>query len=242
MHIYQVYITYIHILIGKRRQHHHRLGTYCCPLGCLRQWHCCFAAAAVVYSSRTHSNSTALLLCRLRRSHTTDQSRQRSISSIDSKFLTLRVVAHRSELYPRWRIQGSDRSNCEQSSTSCSIVANWFVVACSLHCCCCCLRLWSVLPAQSVQRMLSCKNTKNRTYVNLGRPRAEIPGNRLLYSRRKKNCERTPREQQCSDRAQTLTTGSGRPSCVDVINVLVISARTKRYDRIQTKFHKYTYT
>ena len=173
LHIYQVYITYIHILIGRRRQQHHRLGTYCCPLGCLRQWHCCFAAAAVVYSSRTHSNSTALLLCRLRRSHTTDQSRQRSISSIDSKFLTLRVVAHRSELYPRWRIQGSDRSNCEQYSTSRSIVASW-----SYHALCTAgvvvLRLSVVCTpsaerAKVVCRCAPCKNTKHRVYVGIWR-------------------------------------------------------------------------
>ena len=43
------------------------------------------------------------------------------------------------------------------------------------------------------------------------------PGNRLTHSRKKEKNERPPRELQCSDRAQTSTTGSGRPSCVDVV-------------------------
>ena len=63
----------------------------------------------------------------------------------------------------------------------------------------------------------------------------ETPGNRLIHSRRDKNVERTPRELRCSDRAQTSATGSGRPSCVDVLSVLAESARTKRYDPKQTK-------
>ena len=54
------------------------------------------------------------------------------------------------------------------------------------------------------------------------------PGNRLIHSRRKKDL-------QCSDLPQTSTTGSGRPSCVDVLSVLAESARTKRYDPKQTK-------
>ena len=62
------------------------------------------------------------------------------------------------------------------------------------------------------------------------------PGNRIIHSRRK-NFERTPRELQCSDRAQTSTTGCGRPSCVDGLGVLAKSARSNR-----RKFHNYTYT
>ena len=50
-----------------------------------------------------------------------------------------------------------------------------------------------------------------------------------------KNFASPPRELQCSDRAQTLTTGSGRPSCVDVRSVSAKSARAKRYDRKPTK-------
>ena len=53
-------------------------------------------------------------------------------------------------------------------------------------------------------------------------------GNRLIHSRRQKSFERTPRELQCSDRALTSTTGSGRPSCVDVLSVLAKCARAKR--------------
>ena len=56
------------------------------------------------------------------------------------------------------------------------------------------------------------------------------PGNRLIHSQRKKNFESPPRELQCSDRAQTSTTGYRRPSCVDVVIVFFLakSARTKR--------------
>ena len=56
----------------------------------------------------------------------------------------------------------------------------------------------------------------------------------------KKNVGSTPRELQCSDRAQTSTTGFGRPSCVDVLinNPLAKSARTKRYDPKQTKTYQ----
>ena len=57
-----------------------------------------------------------------------------------------------------------------------------------------------------------------------------------------KNFERTPRELQCSDQAQTSTTGSGRPSCVEVLSVLAKSARTKSMIENRLKFHKYRYT
>ena len=70
----------------------------------------------------------------------------------------------------------------------------------------------------------------------------ETPGNRLIYSRRKQIFECTPRELQCSDRAQTSTTGSGRPSCVEVLSVLAKSARTKSMIENRLKFHKYRYT
>ena len=40
------------------------------------------------------------------------------------------------------------------------------------------------------------------------------PGNRTVSG---KTFESLSRELQCSDRAQTSTTGSGRPSCVDVV-------------------------
>ena len=50
-----------------------------------------------------------------------------------------------------------------------------------------------------------------------------------------KNFERLPRAPQCTDRAQTSTKVSGRPSCVNVLSVLSESARTTRYVRKQTK-------
>ena len=49
----------------------------------------------------------------------------------------------------------------------------------------------------------------------------------------KKILESTPRVLQCSDRAYTSTTGSGRPSCVN--SLLTKSARTKREVRKRTK-------
>ena len=68
------------------------------------------------------------------------------------------------------------------------------------------------------------------------------PGNRRIHSR-KKNFERPPRKLQSSDRAQTSTTGSGRPSCVDVVLGFWLKVLVRR-DKFKNgrKFHKYTYT
>ena len=67
-----------------------------------------------------------------------------------------------------------------------------------------------------------------RTYLVQNRPHTEKPGKSSYPLPSKKNFEGTPRELQCSDRAQTSNTGSGRPSCVDVLSGLAKSARTKR--------------
>ena len=69
------------------------------------------------------------------------------------------------------------------------------------------------------------------------------PGNRLIHSRREKDFECTPRELQCSDRAQTSTTGSGRASCIDVVLGFWLKVLVRR-DKFENrrKFHKYTYT
>jgi len=71
----------------------------------------------------------------------------------------------------------------------------------------------------------------------------ETPGNRLIHSRKKKNFGRPPRELQCSDRAQTSTTGSGRASCIDVVLRFWLKVLVRR-DKFENrrKFHKYTYT
>ena len=61
------------------------------------------------------------------------------------------------------------------------------------------------------------------------------PGNRLIHSRGKKIFESPPPEPQCSDRSQTSNTGSGWPTCFDILRALAESARTKRYDPKQTK-------
>ena len=67
------------------------------------------------------------------------------------------------------------------------------------------------------------------------------PANRLTHSQRKKNFESPPRVLRCSDRAQTSTTGSGRPSCVDVILEFGLKVLVRR-DEFQNrrKFLDYT--
>ena len=88
------------------------------------------------------------------------------------------------------------------------------------------------------------KNLAVRTYVQ-NKPHTEKPRKSSYPLPKKKNFDRPPRELQCSDRAQTSTTGSGRPSCVDIYSfrVLAKSARTKRQVPKQTKKnHKNTYT
>ena len=106
----------------------------------------------------------------------------------------------------------------------------------------CCLPVVYVLGCVLVR-----EGNKNRqfftgTYVQ-NRRLQRNPGNRLIHSRKKKNFERPPRELQCSDRAQTSTTGSGRPSCVDVVLWfwLKVLVRTDKFEN-RRKFHKYTYT
>ena len=71
----------------------------------------------------------------------------------------------------------------------------------------------------------------------------ETPGNRLIHSRKKKNFGRPPRELQCSDRAQTSTTGSGRASCIDVVLRFWLKVLVRR-DKFENrrKNHNYTYT
>ena len=81
------------------------------------------------------------------------------------------------------------------------------------------------------------------TYVQ-NRPHTENPGKACYpLPPEKKKLESPPRELLCSDRAQTSTTSSGRPSCVDVVFgfwLKVLVRRTKFQNR--RKFHKYVYT
>ena len=80
------------------------------------------------------------------------------------------------------------------------------------------------------------KNRQNFTGTyEQNRPHTEKPGKSSCPLPPEKNFESTPRELQCSDRAQTSTTGPGRRSCVDVLGVLAKSVRTKRYDPKQKK-------
>ena len=71
----------------------------------------------------------------------------------------------------------------------------------------------------------------------------ETPGNCLIHSRKKKNFGRPPRELQCSDRAQTSTTGSGRASCIEVVLGFWLKVLVRR-DKFENrrKNHNYTYT
>ena len=54
------------------------------------------------------------------------------------------------------------------------------------------------------------------------------PREKLLSTRWKNNVKRTPRELQCSDRAQTSTTGSGRLSCVEKYVAFWLQVRVRR--------------
>ena len=93
---------------------------------------------------------------------------------------------------------------------------------------------------------LAAKKEKNRTKVcamKIKKRFTETPGNRLIHSRKKKNFGRPPRELQCSDRAQTSTTGSGRASCIDVVLGFWLKVLVRR-DKFENrrKNHNYTYT
>ena len=115
-----------------------------------------------------------------------------------------------------------------KSCSACSVVYMWYVLGCVLV------------------REGNKKQTKfTATYVQ-SRLHTAKPG-KSSYPLPEKNFESTPRELLCSDRAQTSTTGSGRPSCVDELRNLAKSARTKRYDpktdeKQTEKSHIYTYT
>ena len=115
------------------------------------------------------------------------------------------------------------------------------VTSCSLHVL---LSACGVCPGLCVLVREGNKNRQNlpvRTYRV--RPHGENPGNRLIHSRKKKNFGRPPRELQCSDRAQTSTTGSGRASCIDVVLGFWLKVLVRR-DKFENrrKNHNYTYT
>ena len=105
------------------------------------------------------------------------------------------------------------RQRCNVVLSACSVV----------YLCCMSLAVCSLERATKTDQILSV-----RTYFVQNRPHIEKPGKSSHPLPKKQNFERPSRELQCSDRAQTSTTGSGRPSCVDVVLVLAKSARTKR--------------
>ena len=91
---------------------------------------------------------------------------------------------------------------------------------------------------------LAAKKEKIVCAMKIKKRFTETPGNRLIHSRKKKYFGRPPRELQCSDRAQTSTTGSGRASCIDVdlgfwLKVLV--RRDKFENRRKNQNYTYTY-
>ena len=95
--------------------------------------------------------------------------------------------------------------------------------------------LWYICP-------VGCVLVREGTYVQ-NRPHAEKPGKSSYPLLAGKNLESPPRELRCSDRVQTSTTGSGRPSCFDVVTGFYLKVLVRR-DKLQSrrKFHKYTYT
>ena len=115
-----------------------------------------------------------------------------------------------------------------------SVVTLSPVVACPVHCYCCCCR-WVIISPQKKTKIVCAMKIKKRF--------TETPGNRLIHSRKKKNFGRPPRELQCSDRAQTSTTGSGQPSCIDVVLGFWLKVLVRR-DKFENrrKNHNYTYT
>ena len=88
--------------------------------------------------------------------------------------------------------------------------------------------------------------SKNRFFLRVStyknRPHTEKPRKSSYPPSSGKNFVSTPRELECSDRAQTSTTGSGRPSCVDVVIGFWLKVLVRRY-MIQNrrKMNKYTY-
>ena len=103
-----------------------------------------------------------------------------------------------------------------------------------MHCYCCCCR-WVMISPQKKKKIVCAMKIKKLF--------TETPGNRLIHSGKKKNFGRPPRERQCSDRAQSSTTGSGRPSCIDVVLRFWLKVLVRR-DKFENrrKNHNYTYT
>ena len=79
----------------------------------------------------------------------------------------------------------------------------------------------------------------NREYKRT--PHREHPGNRLGPPPPKTNFERTPRAPHCTDRAQTSTTGTGRPSpSTSLPFVRTVRAR-RDMSKNRPKIHRYRY-
>ena len=106
------------------------------------------------------------------------------------------------------------------------------VTSCSLH----------ILLSTCVMYVLGCvlvrgqqKQTKFYRYVRKKQASHRETREIVLSTPVEKNFEGTPSELQCLDRAQTSTTGSGRPSCVDVYLAfwLKVLVRRDKFERDQ---------
>ena len=85
--------------------------------------------------------------------------------------------------------------------------------------------------------------------IHISEPTRRYAISYAVFCLKKKNFGRPPRELQCSDRAQTSTTGSGRASCIDVdlgfwLKVLVRrdkyeNRRKNRFDSSSTTYSAY---
>ena len=100
---------------------------------------------------------------------------------------------------------------------------------------CCCCRWVMISPRKKEKNRMRDEN-KKAFYSNPGKSSYPLP-------EKKKNFGRPPRELQCSDRAQTSTTGSGRASCIDVVLRFWLKVLVRR-DKFENrrKNHNYTYT
>ena len=90
---------------------------------------------------------------------------------------------------------------------------------------------------------LAAKKEKNRMRDENKKAFYWNPGKSSYPLPKKKNFGRPPRELKCSDRAQTSTTGSGRPSCIEIVLGFWLKVLVRR-DKFENrrKNHNYTYT
>ena len=104
----------------------------------------------------------------------------------------------------------------------CNFVVRWAGVSMHSACCCviCCL---GSAPSKNHNQLYVRMKMNKASYRKPGKLSYPLPRNFVL--------ERTSRATHCTDRAQTSTTVSGRPSSVEPLVVCANGACTKRYER-----------